>query len=195
MANDLPKLVGTRPVRESPDDRRVVGRIRALEAVAQPDGRRRLDRVDEDDGRLGDAELPACLGQCVEGRLDILRIRVGDSHPIGLDVHAQARQAAELWEGFPADGKGRVRGFEGHWRDGDAWFHSPIMRRVSRDPDGRYRSARPMPTYPLIPKTTAHLRPGQFWSIPMADGRFGCGRVLRVDTDRRTGGRTRLTAA
>lgn len=41
-----------------------------------------------------------------------------------------------------------------------------------------------MTTYPLIPKTTAHLRPGQFWSIPMADGRFGCGRVLRVDLDR-----------
>ena len=52
-----------------------------------------------------------------------------------------------------------------------------------------------MTTYPLVPKTTAHLRPGQFWSIPMADGRFGCGRVLRVDLDRPTGGRTRFIAA
>ena len=52
-----------------------------------------------------------------------------------------------------------------------------------------------MATYPLIPKTTAHLRPGQFWSIPMADGRFGCGRVLRVDTGGSTGGRTRFIAA
>ena len=52
-----------------------------------------------------------------------------------------------------------------------------------------------MATYPLIPKTTAHLRPGQFWSIPMADGRFGCGRVLRVDTGRPSGGRTRFIAA
>ena len=52
-----------------------------------------------------------------------------------------------------------------------------------------------MTTYPLIPKTTAHLQPGQFWSIPMADGRFGCGRVLRVDTGGRTGGRTRFIAA
>ena len=52
-----------------------------------------------------------------------------------------------------------------------------------------------MTTYPLVPKTTAHLRPGQFWSIPMADGRFGCGRVLRVDHDRPTGGRTRFIAA
>ena len=47
------------------------------------------------------------------------------------------------------------------------------------------RTMSPMSAYPLIPKTTAHLRPGQFWSIPLADGRFGCGRVLRVD-DRRT---------
>ena len=52
-----------------------------------------------------------------------------------------------------------------------------------------------MATYPLIPKTTAHLRPGQFWSIPMADGRFGCGRVLRVDTGRPSGGRTRFIGA
>ena len=52
-----------------------------------------------------------------------------------------------------------------------------------------------MTTYPLTPKTTAHLRPGQFWSIPLADGRFGCGRVLRVDHDRPTGGRTRFIGA
>ena len=43
-----------------------------------------------------------------------------------------------------------------------------------------------MSSYPLVPKSTAHLRPGQFWSIPLADGRFGCGRVLRVDHERRT---------
>src|SRR5262245_21234477 len=47
-----------------------------------------------------------------------------------------------------------------------------------------------MTKYPLIPKTTAHLRPGQFWSIPLSDGRFGCGRVLRVDHDRPTSRRT-----
>ena len=38
-----------------------------------------------------------------------------------------------------------------------------------------------MTTYPLIPKTTAHLRPGQFWSIPMSDGRlisFGGGAIV-----------------
>ena len=52
-----------------------------------------------------------------------------------------------------------------------------------------------MTAYPLIPKTTAHLRPGQFWSIPLSDGRFGCGRVLRVDLGRTTGGRTRFIGA
>jgi hypothetical protein len=52
-----------------------------------------------------------------------------------------------------------------------------------------------MTTYPLIPKTTAHLRPGQFWSIPLSDGRFGCGRVLRADHDRPSGRRTWFVAA
>lgn len=50
-------------------------------------------------------------------------------------------------------------------------------------------------TYPLSPKTTAQLVPGQFWSIPLSDGRFGCGRVLRVDGDKPVGGRTRFIGA
>jgi hypothetical protein len=52
-----------------------------------------------------------------------------------------------------------------------------------------------MTTYPLIPKTNAQLSPGQFWSIPLSDGRFGCGRVLRVDRDKAVGGRTRFIGA
>jgi hypothetical protein len=47
-----------------------------------------------------------------------------------------------------------------------------------------------MTTYPLTPKTTAHLRPGQFWSVPLPDGRFGCGRVLRVDIGGSSGRRS-----
>jgi hypothetical protein len=39
-------------------------------------------------------------------------------------------------------------------------------------------------TYPPIPRATAQLRPGQYWSIPLSDGRFGCGRVLRVEHGR-----------
>jgi hypothetical protein len=37
-----------------------------------------------------------------------------------------------------------------------------------------------MPEYPFVPKTTAHLAPGEFWSIPLSDGRFACGMVLAV---------------
>ena len=52
-----------------------------------------------------------------------------------------------------------------------------------------------MPTYPLIPKTTAQLSPGQFWSIPLRDGRFGCGRVLRLEDGTSVGRRTRFIGA
>ena len=47
-----------------------------------------------------------------------------------------------------------------------------------------------MPDYPFVPKTNAHLRPGQFWSIPLSDGRFGCGRVLAIDREAEYGART-----
>jgi hypothetical protein len=51
-------------------------------------------------------------------------------------------------------------------------------------------------TYPFVPKTNTHLAPGQFWSIPMSDGRFACGRVLRVDRDVKTyGARTAFVGA
>lgn len=36
------------------------------------------------------------------------------------------------------------------------------------------------PSYPFIAKTTAYLTDGDFWSIPLSDGRFACGRVLQV---------------
>jgi hypothetical protein len=35
-------------------------------------------------------------------------------------------------------------------------------------------------TYPFEPESIAYLRAGQFWAIPLSDGRFGCGRVLYV---------------
>ncbi len=34
--------------------------------------------------------------------------------------------------------------------------------------------------YPFIPKSTAQLSPGQFWAVPLSDGRFACGRVLQL---------------
>src|SRR3954470_24242995 len=67
--------------------------------------------------------------------------------------------------------------------------------RVLTTAEVRHCQLTVMTSYPLIPKTTAHLRPGQFWSIPMSDGRFGCGRVLRPDTGSNSGGRTRFIGA
>jgi hypothetical protein len=40
-----------------------------------------------------------------------------------------------------------------------------------------------VPSYPLVPKSTRRLTPGDFWSVPFATGRFGCGRVLQVKGD------------
>ena len=41
--------------------------------------------------------------------------------------------------------------------------------------------------YPFIPRSTAYLEPGHFWSIPLAGGGYACGRViqLRLDGGRR----------
>jgi hypothetical protein len=37
-----------------------------------------------------------------------------------------------------------------------------------------------LPDYPFTPKSNRYLRPGQFWALPLSDGRFGCGRVMAV---------------
>ena len=34
------------------------------------------------------------------------------------------------------------------------------------------------PDYPFVPKSSRHLRAGQFWAVPLQDGRFACGRVM-----------------
>jgi hypothetical protein len=31
-----------------------------------------------------------------------------------------------------------------------------------------------------VPKSNRYLQPGQFWAVPLSDGRFGCGRVMAV---------------
>lgn len=36
-------------------------------------------------------------------------------------------------------------------------------------------------TYPFEPKSIAYLRAGQFWAVPLSDGRFGCGCCVRPD--------------
>ena len=52
-----------------------------------------------------------------------------------------------------------------------------------------------MADYPFVPKTNAKLLPGQFWSIPLSDGRFGCGRVLTATPEAGYGARTWFTGA
>ena len=34
--------------------------------------------------------------------------------------------------------------------------------------------------YPFVPKSTAQLLPGQFWAVPLSEGRFACGRILQL---------------
>lgn len=38
------------------------------------------------------------------------------------------------------------------------------------------------PIYPHAPKSTSHLRRGQFWAIPLEDGRYGAGCVVGIHT-------------
>jgi hypothetical protein len=38
----------------------------------------------------------------------------------------------------------------------------------------------PNVTYPFIPKSTKTMLPGQFWAVPLSDGRFACGRVIAL---------------
>lgn len=45
--------------------------------------------------------------------------------------------------------------------------------------EGRSKSATEI-EYPFTPKSNALLRPGQFWAVPLSDGRFACGRVLEL---------------
>ncbi len=40
-----------------------------------------------------------------------------------------------------------------------------------------------MPTYPFVPKSTRLLSPGDYWAVPLEDGRFACGRVLQTKGD------------
>jgi hypothetical protein len=38
--------------------------------------------------------------------------------------------------------------------------------------------------YPFTPKSTKYLEPGQFWAVPISEGRFCCGRVLQLHSDK-----------
>jgi hypothetical protein len=59
-----------------------------------------------------------------------------------------------------------------------------LRRRWARVPEGGLRDTALVsnhPDYPFIPQTTTHLRPGDYWPIPLRRGGwYACGRVLRV---------------
>ena len=38
------------------------------------------------------------------------------------------------------------------------------------------------PAYPFVPRSNAYLEPGQFFAIPLNDGRFAAGQVLTIPT-------------
>ncbi|MEN1958540.1 Imm26 family immunity protein [Luteimonas changyuni] len=46
--------------------------------------------------------------------------------------------------------------------------------------------------FPFKPKSTAHLRPGDFWAIPISGDRYGCGRVIALRQPGQTGARSLL---
>src|SRR5262249_30056707 len=79
-------------------------------------------------------------------------------------------------EGGDAEGKGGVDGAERDVSEADRGAVRREVTRMSKRLD-----------YPFVPKSTAYLEPGHFWSIPMRSGRFACGRViqLRIENGKR----------
>ncbi len=56
----------------------------------------------------------------------------------------------------------------------------PAPKKIRTSP-GLLGGTAAMPVeYPFVPKSTAGLEPGQFWSIPLDHGRFACGRVIQL---------------
>lgn len=51
-----------------------------------------------------------------------------------------------------------------------------------------------MSPYPFKPKSSASLSPGDFWAVPLPDGRYGCGRVIELKPSSGSGGRSMLLA-
>lgn len=51
------------------------------------------------------------------------------------------------------------------------------------------------PDYPFVPRSNAHLRPGQFFAVELEDGRYACGRVISNDRADGYGARTWFVGA
>lgn len=52
----------------------------------------------------------------------------------------------------------------------------------------------PIRDFPFKPRSTLSLRPGDFWAVPLAGKRFGCGRVIALKQPGQTGSRVMLIA-
>ncbi|WP_443969602.1 Imm26 family immunity protein [Sphingobium sp. CR28] len=50
-------------------------------------------------------------------------------------------------------------------------------------------------SYPYIPRSTAKLQPGDFWSIPLSDGSYSCGLVLQLAPKDEAGSRVTFCGA
>lgn len=123
VPNDAPQLRKCRPIREYPDHRRAVSREGALEAVPKAGGGRGYDGIDERDRCLRHIEFLTRLGQSHQSRIDIGRVRMGDSHLIRLDVHAESREEVETRKLVAADREGPVRRVDIELGDTDARLH------------------------------------------------------------------------
>ncbi len=55
----------------------------------------------------------------------------------------------------------------------------PARARAAEEATGIGREGSPV-EYPFRPKSNRWLEPGQFWAVPLWDGRFACGRVLEI---------------
>ncbi len=77
-------------------------------------------------------------------------------------------------------------------------FTAPGLASCRRRPlssNVRPHKRRPlMSPYPFKPKSTANLRPGDFWALPLAAGSYGCGRVIALKPKSGTGSRSMLLA-
>lgn len=56
----------------------------------------------------------------------------------------------------------------------------PVRRAMSSDGSEAGRVGGGVVRYPFTPKSNRYLRPGQFWAVPLSDGRYAAGRVMAV---------------
>ena len=136
MSHDGAKLLDRRPVHEDPDLVRDVRGEPTLEAIAQPEARRSIDRLHERHERLGHAELDARLRQRRERTIHIRLAWMRDAGAIGLHVHAERAHLVELRKQRPTDRERPIGREDVHRGHGDAgWVQGPTLTVSFRQAD------------------------------------------------------------